>query len=139
MRLAAAFACVLALVAAPAFAQTPAPTTPATTPPAPEPPGTVLVTVVFKHDQSKPLPQINAELKRNGFYDRFPPAGAQVVSWYVMMGLGQVATFRIPADRVRDFNRTVEETAWGGYRTEVYLTYNYRALAEEARQKNRSR
>jgi hypothetical protein len=30
-------------------------------------------------------------------------------------------------------NRAVETTAWGGYRTEFYPTYDYRAIAEQAR------
>ena len=29
-------------------------------------------------------------------------------------------TLRVPAERLRDVNRTIEQTAWGGYRTEFY-------------------
>jgi hypothetical protein len=32
-----------------------------------EPKGTFLLTIFFKHDQSKPLEQINAELRQQGF------------------------------------------------------------------------
>jgi hypothetical protein len=99
----------------------------------PQSDGTFLLTVFLRHDESKPLGEINAQLKRQGFYERFPPAGIEVVSWYVMMGIGQVVTLRVPADRLRDVNRVLEETAWGGYRTEFYPTYDYRALAEKAR------
>jgi hypothetical protein len=35
-----------------------------------------------------------------------------------MMGIGQVVTLRVPAERLREFNRAIEETAWGGFRTE---------------------
>jgi hypothetical protein len=42
----------------------------------------------------------------------------------------------MPANRLRDVNRAIEETAWGGYRTEFYPTYDYKALAEEERKKS---
>jgi len=95
--------------------------------------GSFLLTIFLKHDQSRPLGEINKQLKAQGFYQAFPPAGVQVVSWYVMMGIGQVVTLRVPADRLRDVNRAIETTAWGGYRTEFYPTYDYKAIADEAR------
>jgi hypothetical protein len=94
-------------------------------------PGTFLMTVFLKHDESKPLPQINAELKRNGWYRDFPPPGVEIVSWYVMMGIGQVVTLRIPAEKLRDVNRVIESSAWGGYHTEFYPTYDYRQAWED--------
>ncbi|WP_321869508.1 hypothetical protein [Paraburkholderia tropica] len=98
--------------------------------------GTFLLTIVLKHDESKPLPKINQQLAEQGFYKAFPPPSIEVVSWYVMMGLGQVVTLRVPAARLREVNRAIEETAWGGYRTEFYPTYDYKALAEQARARN---
>ena len=94
-------------------------------------PGTFLMTVFLRHDESKPLGQINQELKRNGWYRDFPPPGVEVVSWYVMMGIGQVVTLRIPAERLRDVNRVIESSAWGGYHTEFYPTYDYRQAWED--------
>ncbi|MGB8235252.1 MAG: hypothetical protein WCF35_05280 [Pseudolabrys sp.] len=35
------------------------------------------------------------QLREQGFYKAFPPAGIEVVSWYVMMGIGQVVTLRV--------------------------------------------
>lgn len=96
-----------------------------------EPKGTFLLTIFLKHDQSKPLGQINAELRQQGFYKAFPPPGIEVVSWYVMMGIGQVVTLRVPAERLREVNRAIEQTAWGGYRTEFYPTYDFKAVAEQ--------
>jgi hypothetical protein len=96
-----------------------------------EPKGTFLLTIFLKHDQSKTLEQINAELRQQGFYKAFPPPGIDVVSWYVMMGVGQVVTLRVPAERLREVNRAIEETAWGGYRTEFYPTYDFKAVAEQ--------
>jgi hypothetical protein len=97
--------------------------------------GTFLLTIFLKHDQSKPLEQINLQLKEQGFYKAFPPAGIEVVSWYVMMGIGQVVTLRVPAERLREVNRAIETTAWGGYRTEFYPTYDYKKVAEDQRAK----
>ena len=95
--------------------------------------GSFLLTVFLRHDQSKTLPEINERLKQNGYYKKFPPEGIEVVSWYVMMGIGQVVTLRVPAERLREVNRAIEETAWGGYRTEFYPTYDYKAVAEQQR------
>ena len=52
----------------------------------------------------------------------------EVVSWYVEMGIGQVITLRLPASRLREVNRVLEDTAWGAYRTEFYPTYDYKAI-----------
>ena len=88
----------------------------------------VMLTVFLKHDQSRPLSELNAQLERQGYYKAFPPAGIEVVSWYVMMGIGQVVTLRLPASRLREVNRIFETTAWGSYRTEFYPTYDYKAV-----------
>lgn len=118
----AAMAAVLSF-SADAWAQTtPAPAENA----APTADNAVLLTVFFKHDQSRPLSEINAQLERQGFYKAFPPAGIEVVSWYVMMGIGQVVTLRLPASRLREVNRILENTAWGSYHTEFYPTYDYK-------------
>jgi hypothetical protein len=87
----------------------------------------VLLTVFLHHDQSRPLSELNAQLARQGFYKAFPPPGVEVVSWVVAMGIGQVVTLRLPASRVREVNRVLEDTAWGAYRTEFYLTDDYKA------------
>jgi hypothetical protein len=102
----------------------PAPTTDAT----PTPDNAVMLTIFFKHDQSRPLSELNAQLERQGFYKAFPPDGVEVVSWYVMMGVGQVVTLRLPASRLREVNRVIENGAWGAYRTEFYPTYDYMAI-----------
>src|SRR3982074_2022000 len=60
----------------------------------------VMLTVLLKHDQSRPLSELNAQLEKQGYYKAFPPAGIEVVSWYVMMGIGQVVTLRLPAARL---------------------------------------
>ena len=102
------------------------------TPPAenatPTPDNAVMITVFLKHDQSRPLGEINAQLEKQGYYKAFPPPGVEVVSWYIMMGIGQVVTLRFPASRLREVNRVLENSAWGAYRTEFYPTYDYKAV-----------
>ena len=95
----------------------------------------VMLTVFLKHDQSRPLSELNAQLQRQGYYKAFPPEGVEVVSWYVMMGVGQVVTLRLPASRLREVNRILENTAWGSYRTEFYPTYDYKAIGIAAHEK----
>jgi hypothetical protein len=117
---------IAAMLATAAIAQT------ATAPPADSAAATadnaVLLTIFLRHDQSRPLGELKAQLARQGFYKAFPPPGVEVVSWYVEMGIGQVVTLRLPAARVREVNRVLEDTAWGAYRTEFYLTYDYKAV-----------
>jgi len=110
------------------IAQTASPTpvpAPAATP---TPDNAIMLTIFFKHDETRPLGELNAQLEKQGFYKAFPPEGVEVVSWYVMMGVGQVVTLRLPASRLREVNRILETSAWGVYRTEFYPTYDYKAI-----------
>jgi hypothetical protein len=95
----------------------------------------VMLTIFLKHDQSRPLSELNAQLQHQGHYKAFPPEGVEVVSWYVMMGIGQVVTLRLPASRLREVNRILENAAWGSYRTEFYPTYDYKAIGISAHDK----
>ncbi|MBB3103725.1 hypothetical protein [Azomonas macrocytogenes] len=91
----------------------------------------MLLTIFLRHDQSQTLLEQQKKLQRQGFYKQFPPEGTEVVSWYVMMGIGQVVTLRVPPDKLREVNRTIEESAWGAFQTEFYPTYDYIDLARE--------
>lgn len=95
--------------------------------------GDMLLTVFVKHDQSKTMAEINELRERTGFREQFPPQGVEVVSWYVMMGIGQVVTLKFPAHRLREVNLSVERTAWGAFSTEFYATYDLRPSWEERR------
>lgn len=96
----------------------------------------LLLTIFLRHDQSKTLDQIQAHLKATGFYRSFPPQGIEVVSWTVMMGIGQVVTLRLPAERLREVNRMIEEKAWGAFRTEFYPTYDFVPVWETLRKQS---
>ncbi len=119
----------------PALAQTvsaPAAGTAAATPD-----NAILLTVFLKHDQSRPLADLNAQLAKQGFYKAFPPPGIEVVSWNVVMGIGQIVVLRLPATRIREINRVLEDTAWGAYRTEFFPTYDYKAVGMAEHEKAR--
>lgn len=90
--------------------------------------GMMMLTIFLRHDESKTLDQINQHLNETGFSKSFPPQGVEVVSWYVMMGVGQVVTLRFPAERLREVNLAVEHGAWGAFRTEFYATYDYKPV-----------
>ncbi len=125
----------LGCASSPALAQTVGP--PSVAPPpavAPADVGMTTLTVFLKHDESQTLDEINARLHRQHFYESFPPPGVEVLSWNVLMGVGQVVTLRFPAERLREVNRAIEKTAWGGYRTEFFPTYDYRPTAAKERE-----
>jgi hypothetical protein len=92
---------------------------------------TFLLTVFLRHDQTKNVNEINEIVGKTGFRDKFPPQGIEVVSWYVMMGIGQVVTLRVPPGRLREVNLAIEQGAWGGYRTEFYPTYDYKPIWQQ--------
>ena len=91
-------------------------------------PGMEMLTIFLRHDQTMTEGEINQHLKKTGWFETFPPADVEVVSWYVMMGIGQVVTLRFPAERLRDINVLVESEAWGAFSTEFYPTYDFRAI-----------
>jgi hypothetical protein len=92
------------------------------------PDNAIMLTIFLKHDETRPLAELNAQLEKQGFYKAFPPPGVEVVSWNIVMGIGQVVTLRLPASRLREVNRIFETTAWGAYHTEYYATYDYKAI-----------
>jgi hypothetical protein len=91
---------------------------------------TLLMTVFLKHDQSKNLEQFQAHLDKTGWWERFPPPGVEVVSWNVVMGLGQIVTLRLPPSLVSTVNVEIERSAWGVFATEFYPTYDFLPVRE---------
>ena len=116
---------LVAVVVASAIAQPSAP--PARTTPA----DAILLTVFLEHDESKTLDEIQKLQDSQGFYKAFPPAGTSVVSWQVLMGIGQVVTLEVPASKLRDVNVALEKTAWKAFRTKFYPTYDYYPLVRD--------
>ena len=90
----------------------------------------ILLTIFLRHDQTKTLAEINQHLDKTGFYKKLPPEGVEVVSWYVMMGIGQVVTLRVPPEKLRAVNLVIEQSAWGAFKTEFYATYDFKPIWE---------
>ncbi len=98
----------------------------------------MLLTIILKHDQTKNVAEIGKILEEQEFFKHFPPKGTSVISWYVMMGIGQVVTLEVPAAKVRDVNLAVEKHGWKAYRSEFYSTYNlYPAIRDKLENKSK--
>src|SRR5450830_111796 len=95
----------------------------------------MLLTVLLKHDQSKNLEDIQAHMKKVGWWDRFPVEGTRVVSWTVAMGLGQIVTLELPPALLPLVNVELERSAWGVFRTECYPTYDFVPVRERIRER----
>jgi len=85
----------------------------------------ILITIFLRHQQDKNLDSLQVIQKKNHFAELFPPKFARVISWYVMMGIGQVVTVKIPAAELRTLNLSIEKGAWGAFNTDFYPTYDY--------------
>jgi hypothetical protein len=92
----------------------------------------IMITIFLKHQQDKNLDSLKKIQERNKFLEKFPPSTARVVSWYVMMGIGQVVTVKIPAAELRTLNLSIEQGAWGAFATEFYPTYDFMPIWKEA-------
>jgi hypothetical protein len=98
---------------------------------------TILLTLFLRHDQSNNLDAIQSRLKDAQWWDRFPPAGVEIVSWTVAMGFGQIVTLRLPPSRLAEVNVELERSAWGVFRTECYPAYDFVPVRERIKQRVR--
>jgi hypothetical protein len=91
---------------------------------------TILLTIFLRHDQSKNLESIQAHLSATGWWERFPPQGVEIVSWNVVMGIGQIVTLRLPPHLLNVVNVEIERCAWGVFSTEFFPTYDFVPVRE---------
>lgn len=91
---------------------------------------TILLTIFLKHDQSKNLAAIQDHLDSTGWWERFPPKGVEIVSWNVVMGIGQIVTLRLPPHLLNVVNVEIERCAWGAFSTEFFPTYDFVPVRE---------
>lgn len=104
-----------------------------------DPPGTLMLTILLRHDQSQHLQQIQDRLDEREWWDGFPPEGCEVVSWVVAMGIGQIVTLRLPVEKLNEVNVEIERRAWGVFETEFYPTYDFVPVRERLTRESRSR
>ena len=95
----------------------------------------VLMHFILKHDQSRNLAELQQVMKENKFWIEFPPEGIEIDSWYVVIGVGQVVTLRVPPARLREVNLAIERSAWKAFRTEAYAAYDLKQAALAFREK----
>lgn len=92
--------------------------------------GELMLTVFLRHDQSQHLEQIQDQLDEREWWTGFPPVGVEIVSWVVAMGVGQIVTLRLPAERLNEVNVELERRAWGVFSTEFFPTYDFLPVRE---------
>lgn len=85
----------------------------------------ILVTVVLRHIQENPVDSIQARVMQQGFYTKIQKAHAKILSWNVVMGIGQIMTLKFEPKYLREINLVFESGAWGGFKTEFYPTYDF--------------
>ncbi len=98
---------------------------------------TMLLTVLLRHDQSNNLDAIQTRLKEADWWERFPPEGVEIVSWYVAMGFGQIVTLRLPPSKLALVNVELERSAWGVFTTECLPTYDFVPVRERIKERVR--
>jgi hypothetical protein len=98
---------------------------------------TMLLTVFLRHDQSNNLDAVQGKLKAAEWWDRFPPPGVEIESWYVAMGFGQIVTLRLPAAKLAEVNLELERSAWGVFRTECFAAYDFLPVRERIKERVR--
>ena len=98
------------------------------------PSDSIMITIMMKHHQDKNIEELREIRNKNGFLEKFPPASARVINWYVMMGIGQVVTLKLPASELRNLNIAVEQSVWGAFSTEFYPTYDLYPVIKEAKE-----
>lgn len=85
----------------------------------------VMVTVVLRHIQENPVDSIQARVMKQKFYEKLSKSHARILSWNVVMGIGQIITMRFKPEYTREVNQVFESGAWGGFKTEFYPSYDF--------------
>ena len=99
----------------------------------------ILLTVFLRHDQSQHLEQFQAKLDERNWWERFPPEGVEIVSWNVVIGIGQIVTLRLPPSRLQAVNVELERSAWGVFRTEAYPSYDFTRVRKRLARESKAR
>ncbi len=85
----------------------------------------VMVTAILRHLQENPVDSIQTRVMKQKFYQKLNRSHARIVSWNVVMGIGQIITLRFKPEHMREVNQVFESGAWGGFKTEFYPSYDF--------------
>jgi len=91
----------------------------------------MMLSIFLKHKEKIELRDIDKNMEKNNFWSKFPPEGIEIVSWYVMMGVGQVVTLRFPPERLREINLVLEMNASCTLSPEYFPTYDYKEIYDK--------
>lgn len=100
------------------------------------PKDTILLTLILHHDQTKTFAAIKQQEKDTNFAKLFPPPGVEIVSWNIVMGVGQEIVLRLPPDKLRELLGVIERCTYGVYKSEWYITYDYKQIWEANKAKD---
>lgn len=81
------------------------------------------VTIFLRHNPDMSFDETMETLGESKFYPNFPPEGADIERWDVVMGIGQVVTLSVPPKMIPQINSALEQRAWGAFEPEFYQTY----------------
>ena len=99
----------------------------------------IVLTVFLRHDQSQTLDQFQTKLDDRGWWENFPPEDVEVLSWNVVMGIGQIVTLKLPPAKLQAVNVALEKYAWGVFRTEAYVTYDFLGVRDRLARESKAR
>lgn len=85
----------------------------------------MMMTVIIKHQQQAPVDSIQARIMKQRFYGKLDKSHVSILSWNVVMGIGQIITLKFKSNYIREINQVFESGAWGGFTTEFYPTYDF--------------
>ncbi len=85
----------------------------------------IMVTVFLRHQQTNPVDSIQNKVMKQKFYEKLTASHAKILSWNVVMGIGQILTLKFKPQYLREVNNVFELGAWGGFNTEFYPTYDF--------------
>lgn len=85
----------------------------------------ITMTVIMKHQQTNPVDSIQGKVMKQSFYKKLKSSHSKIVSWNVVMGIGQIITLKFKPQYLREINQVFESGAWGGFNTEFYPTYDF--------------
>lgn len=98
----------------------------------------LMLTVVLRHQQQNPVDSIQGRVMKQKFYQKLNESHARIVSWNVVMGIGQIITLRFKPEYTREVNQVFESGAWGGFSTEFYPSYDFLPIYPKMLSKEKS-
>lgn len=98
----------------------------------------ITMTVIMRHQQTNPVDSIQGKVMKQSFYKKLNSSHSKILSWNVVMGIGQIVTLKFKRQYLREINQVFESGAWGGFNTEFYPTYDFLPVYPKMLEKEKS-